>query len=208
MKAHWLTIIFVFAIVLTLGTAPTAVSVSAQEEDAQTEEFGAEAGEEGEEAEEAGGPLAVALRWINFAILFGGLGYLLRQPAAEFFETRRQGILDGLEQSRAAQKDAADRSADVDGRLTRLSTEMADIASDAEESARKERDRIVADAKKEVDRALERSQSEVERLAGGMELEIRSLIADRVVQSAEEKLRSRLTEQDHGRMVRRAVDEL
>ena len=66
----------------------------------------------------------------------------------------------------------------------------------------------MADAKKEVGRALERSQAEVDRLAGGMEMELRSLIADRVARSAEEKLRSRLTEQDHSRMVRRAVDEL
>jgi F0F1-type ATP synthase membrane subunit b/b' len=209
MKTHRLSLFLPFAIVLCLGLTPAAVSAWAQEEaGARSEEFGAEAGEVGEEGEEEGGLLAVALRWINFAILFGGLGYMLRQPAAEFFETRRQAILGGLEKSRAAQQDADERIADVNGRLAKLSTEIAGIVSDAKESARNERDRIVADAKKEVDRALERSQSEVERLAGGMELEIRSLIADRVVQSAEEKLRSRLTEQDHGRMIRRAVDAL
>ncbi len=217
MKTRWLPIRLAFAMVLILvlaglaGSMPAAVSVWAQVEEggaAQAEEFDRAAGEEGEEAEEEGGPLAVALRWINFAILFGGLGYLLREPAAEFFEARRQAILGGLEKSRAAQQDAAERIAEVDRRLSRLSTELAGIGSEAEESARTERERIVADAKKEVARALERSQAEVDRLAGGMELEIRAHIADRVVQSAEEKLRSRLTEQDHGRMVRRAVDEL
>ena len=211
MKNRLLPIFFAFAIVLTLGMpglTPVTVSAWAQEEEggaAQAEEFGAEAGEEGE-AE--GGPLAVVMRWINFAILFGGLGYLLREPAAEFFEARRQAILGALEKSRAAQKDAAERIADIDGRLSRLSTEMAGIGSNAEESARKERMRIVADAKKEVDRALLRSQAEVDRLAGGMELEIRSHIADRVLQSAEEKLRARLTDPDRGRLVRRAIDEL
>ena len=211
MKTRLLPIFFAFALVLTLGMAgltPFTVSAWAQEEEgdaAQAEEFGAEAGEEGEEE---GGPLAVVMRWINFAILFGGLGYLLREPAAEFFEARRQAILGGLEKSRAAQKDAAERLTDIDGRLSRLSTEMAGIGSDADESARQERTRIVADAKKEVDRALLRSQAEVDRLAGGMELEIRSHIADRVLQSAEEKLRARLTDPDRGRLVRRAVDEL
>jgi F-type H+-transporting ATPase subunit b len=214
MKTRLLPIFFAFALVLTLGMAGLTlftVSAWAQEEEggaAQAEEFGAEAGEEGEEGEEEGGPLAVVMRWINFAILFGGLGYLLREPAAEFFEARRQAILGGLEKSRAAQKDADERLTDIDGRLSRLSTETAGIGSDAEESARQERTRIVADAKKEVDRALLRSQAEVDRLAGGMELEIRSHIADRVVQSAEEKLRAQLTDPDHGRLVRRAVDEL
>jgi F-type H+-transporting ATPase subunit b len=214
MKTRLLPIFFAFAIVLTLGMAgltPFIVYAGAQQEEGgavQAEEFGAEAGEEGEAGEEEGGPLAVVMRWINFAILFGGLGYLLREPAAEFFEARRQAILGGLEKSRAAQKDAHERLTDIDGRLSRLSTEMAGIGSDAEESARLERTRIVVDAKKEVDRALLRSQAEVDRLAGGMELEIRSYIADRVVQSAEENLRARLTDQDRGRLVRRAVDEL
>ena len=214
MKTRLLPICLAFAMILALGLAgltPVAVAVSAQEEGGgvvQAEEFGAEVGEEGVEEAEEHGPLAVVLRWVNFAILFGGLGYLLRVPVVEFFEARRQAILGGLEKSRAAQKDASERIAAIDGRLSRLSTELAGIDSDAEESARNERERIVADAKKEVGRALERSQAEVERLAGGMELEIRAQIADRVVQSAAEKLRSRLTEQGHGRMVRRAVDGL
>ena len=215
MKTHLLPICLALAITLIFGLAagltPLGFAVSAQEEGggaAQAEEFGGEADEEGEEGAEEHGVLAVVLRWVNFAILFGGLGYLLRAPVVEFFEARRQMILGGLEKSCAAQEDASERIAAIDGRLSRLSSELAGIGSDAEESARNERERIVDDAKEVVGRALERSQAEVDRLAGGLELEIRAEIADRVVKSAAEKLRSRLTEQGHSRMVRRALDEL
>ena len=210
MKTLCLSICPALAIVLSIGLTATAVSVRAQGErgGAALSQAGEISAADNEEGEEEGGPLAVAMRWINFALLFGGLGYLLRRPAAEFFEARRQSIQGGLERSRAAGKNADQRLTDIDARLSRLSTEMAGIGSDAEESARNERDRIMADAKNEVARALERSQAEVDRLAGGMELEIRSLIADRVVLSAGEKLRARLTEQEHGRIVRRAADGL
>ena len=215
MQTLWLPKLFAIGIVLTLaliGLTPAAVPVWAQQQGAgltlsQAEEFDTEAGEEGEESEE-GGLLSVAMRWFNFILLFGGLGYLLRRPAAEFFEARRQEILGGLEKSRAAQREADERIAEIDSRLSSLSVAMASIGSEAEQSARNERERIVADANKEAERALARSQAEVDRLAGGMELEIRAHIADRVIQSAEEKLRASLTGQDQGRLVRRAVDGL
>ena len=205
MKFRWLPVFLALAFVAAVLLAPGAISVSAQEgveAAAAAEEFGGEAG-----AEE-GGLLALVMRWINFAILFGGLGYLLRQPVAEFFETRRQQILGGLEKSRAAQNDATRRIADIDGRLASLATEIAAIGVDADKSAHKERERIVADAKKEVGRALHRSEVEVDRVSGVMEAEIRAQIADHVVREAEEKLRSRMTDQDHGRLVRRAVEGL
>ena len=210
MNTRWLSIIGVPAFALLFGLTPASLTAFAQEaeteEASEAEEGAGEESEEGEEEE--GGPLALAMRWLNFAILFGGLGYLLREPAVAFFEARREEILGGLQKSRAAQKDAAARMSDVEGRLSRLSTEMAGIKSDAEESARTERERIVADAEVEAGRAVEQSGAEIERLARGMEQEIRSHIAEGVVRSAEEKLRSKLTGDDHGRIVRRAVDKL
>jgi F-type H+-transporting ATPase subunit b len=165
-------------------------------------------GEEAEHAEEAEGPLAVLFRWINFAILFGGLGYLLRQPARDFFEQRQAEIRGGLEKSRQAQADATSRMSEIDGRLAKLTDEIAQIASVADDSARKERARIIADAKVEASRALGQSEAEVERLARGMEREIREQVADRVVEQAEEILRAKLTDQDSGRLIQRAVEKL
>ncbi len=207
MKIRWLSIFGVLAFALVIGLTPAPFTARAQE--AEIEEVSeAEEGEAEEGEEEEGGPLALAMRWINVIILFGGLGYLLREPAVAFFEARKEEILGGLQKSRAAQKDAAARMSEIEGRLSRLSAEMAGIKSDAEESARTERERIVADAKVEAGRAVEQSGAEVQRVARGMEQEIRSHIAEGVVRSAKEKLRSRLTGDDHGRIVRRAVDDL
>lgn len=166
-----------------------------------------EVGEPGVEEEHAS-PLDVVFRWVNFIILFGGLGYLLRQPAAEFFETRRATILGGLERARAAQADADKRMSGIEGRLANLSEDLASIRSEAEASARSERDRIVADAKLEVDRALEQSREEVERMVRGLELEIRGHIADLVLVRAEQELRNRIDDQARGRLLGRALQEL
>lgn len=155
-----------------------------------------------------GGPLSIILRWVNLAILLGGLGYLLRKPAAEFFNARSNDITTGLERSRHAQNAATQRMADIEQRLSQLSVATAQIQSDARVSAETERDRIVADARAEAGRAVVQSQADVERLRQGMELEIREYIADNLIEVASSKLRSRLTEEDQGRMVRKAVERL
>ncbi len=172
---------------------------------------------EGAEAVEAGAGLVeeehidwsgLLLRWVNFTILFGGLGYLLRQPAADFFKTRLGAIQSGLEGAREARAGAEEKMVEIESRLSRLSSELEEIRSDAEKSAEGERERIVADAKGEVTRALKQSQAEVDLLARRMGQEIRAEVADRVIERTEEQLRSRLSEADRERIVKRAVEEL
>ena len=97
---------------------------------------------------------------------------------------------------------------EIESRLSRLSSELEEIRSDAEKSAEGERERIVADAKGEVTRALKQSQAEVDLLARRMGQEIRAEVADRVIERTEEQLRSRLSEADRERIVKRAVEEL
>lgn len=209
MKTLWQAFLLALVIGLALARAEAAIQEQPVEVDPATavetadESLGGEAAEHAEE-----GPLAVLFRWINFTILFGGLGYLLRRPAREYFEQRQAEIRGGLEKSRQAQAEAARRMSEIDHRLAKLTEEISRIGSVADESARKERERIIADAKIEASRALGQSKAEVERLARGMEREIQEQVAERIVEQAEGILRARLTEQDSERLIRRAVEEL
>lgn len=204
MKVLWVAAL----LVLELGTA-TAVCGWAQQGVPGSETGQAVGATEEGEALESGAeeatPLAILFRWVNFAILFGGLGYLLRKPAREFFEARHTEIRSGLERSRRAQEDAAKRMGDIESRLSQLSVELGEIRSAAEASAQSEGERIVADAKIEAARAVARSEVEIGRLARGMERQIREHIADQVIARAEARLRAGLSDDDRERMVRQAV---
>ena len=182
---------------LVLGIGP----VWAQEESGAP---GAEAAAE----EEHGSVLDVVLRWLNAAVLFGGLGYLLRKPASEFFEARRQGILDGLGRAQRAQEESDRKLADIEARLTQLSADAAQIQEDAKASSEAERERIVADGRLEVGRAMEQSRAEIERLVRGFEQEIRAHMADLVIDGATERLRAQISEDAQRRIVRRFVNEI
>ena len=187
----------VLLLVLMLGTG----SVWAQEE------AGA-AGAEAPADEEHGSARDIVFRWLNVAVLFGGLGYLLRKPASDFFEARRQAIQDGLGRAQKAQEESDRKLTDIEARLTQLSAEAAQIQEDAKAAAATERERIVADGRLEVNRAMEQSRAEIERLTRGFEQEIRAHMADLVIDAATERLRAQISEDAQRRIVGRFVSEI
>jgi F-type H+-transporting ATPase subunit b len=161
---------------------------------------GTEIDERAAEAEHES-PYAVVFRWVNFLILFGGLGYLVREPALEFFESRRQAIQGGLESAEKAQADSTKQLAAIEDRIARLASEIERIRTEANASAESERQRVVRDAKIEADRVLEQSRQEIERMARGFQMEIRAHVADLVVAGAEKRLKSEITEADQKRII-------
>lgn len=162
----------------------------------------------GEAAEEHESPWAVVFRWANFAILFGGLGYLLKKPAQEFFETRRNEITTGLERARQAQESAHTRMSDIEQQLSRLSSEIMALRAEADRESVVERDKIVAEAKREVDRVVEQSRQEIERMSRSAQREIKETVADLVIERAGKTLRAEMTQDDQKRVVVRFIKNL
>ena len=195
---------------LLLGIGPVWAQEEAGAAGADASATGAEAAEEALAAneEEHGSVLDVVLRWLNAAVLFGGLGYLLRKPASEFFEARRHAIQDGLGRAQRAQEESDRKLADIEARLTQLSADAAQIQEDAKASSEAERERIVADGKLEVGRAMEQSRAEIERLVRGFEQEIRTHMADLVIDGATERLRAQISEDAQRRIIGRFVNEI
>src|SRR5215471_13418641 len=90
-----------------------------------------------ETAEES--PLKTAWKWFNLLVLLGGIGYLLKKPAVEFFETRKREITAGLERAKTAQEESGRRMTEIEKRLGRLSEEIASLRSQADTESAKEK---------------------------------------------------------------------
>jgi len=191
---------------LWLGGPP---AICAGQEDPEADPAVTESEEpvEEEHAEEHS-PMDTIFRVFNFVLLFGGLAYLLRAPAAAFFAARRQEIQGGLARARSSQADAVARLAGIEGRLARLTTETESIRAEAEASARTEKGRILRDTKHEADRALAQSRAEADRLARGIDRDVRRDIAARVVERAQAELGRRMSDEARAHAIRRAVNQL
>jgi F-type H+-transporting ATPase subunit b len=153
-------------------------------------------------------PIKTAWKWVNLLILLGGVGYLLRKPAREFFETRKKEITSGLERAQTAQQESARRMNEIEKRLSRLSEEIASLRTQADAESAKERENILAEAKRDVDRLVDQSRQEIDRIARGIERDIRAKIADAVIDRAGRTLETKMTEDDQKRVVVRFLSKV
>jgi F-type H+-transporting ATPase subunit b len=167
-----------------------------------------EAGAHGEKAHEEEGPLGTVFKWANLLVLIGGVVYLLRKPAREFFETRKKDITIGLERAKTAQEESSRRMADIEKRLARMSQDIAAMKTEAEADSSKERESILAEAKRDMERLVEQSRQEVDRIARGIERDIKGKIADAVVERAGRTLETQMTEDDQKRVVVRFLNKV
>jgi F-type H+-transporting ATPase subunit b len=168
-----------------------------------------EAGEHSktEEAKEES-PITIAWKWVNLLILLGAAGYLLKKPALAFFETRRTEITSGLERAKTAQEESGRRMNDIEKRLGRLSEEIASLRTQADAESAKEREKILADARRDMERLVDQSRQEVDRIARGIERDIKTKIADAVIDRAGHTLETQMTEDDQKRVVVRFLSKV
>ena len=93
----------------------------------------------------------LAFKWINLVILLGGLVYLLRKPAREFFNTRKNEITSGLQRAQTAHDESARRMREIEQRLSRLSSEIESLRVQANAESAQEREKILDEAKRDVE---------------------------------------------------------
>jgi F-type H+-transporting ATPase subunit b len=153
-------------------------------------------------------PIKTAWKWVNLLVLLGGIAYLLKKPALDFFETRKKEITSGLERAKTAQEESARRMTEIESRLGRLSDEIASLQTQADAESAKEREAILADARHDMERLLDQSRQEVDRIARGIERNIRAQIADAVVDRAGKTLETQMTEDDQKRIVVRFLSKV
>jgi F-type H+-transporting ATPase subunit b len=175
--------------------------------------FAAEEAQHGASSGEHGGghaesPLAAVWKWGNFLILFGGLGWYLRQPLREFLETRSRSIEEGLASGRLARESALKQMSEIENRLVRLDDEVRALRAQAVKEAEEERARILESAKIEAQKILEMAHREIEGLKKSARLELKAHVADLAVKLAEERLQKSVGSEENKRLVLRFLDSL
>src|SRR5450432_4032484 len=82
------------------------------------------------------------LKWANFLILAGALGYLIGKHAGPFFAARSGSIRKDMEESRQQRQAAEAQAAEVDRRLANLEKEIAALRGDSQAEAQAEIERM------------------------------------------------------------------
>jgi F-type H+-transporting ATPase subunit b len=165
---------------------------------------GAEAAKEG--GHEAGHE--ALYKWINFILLAGGLGYVLRKPAREFFLQRSASIRKSLEEGRKALETSQAQLRAVEEKLQHFEEAMAAFRAVALREMEEEHARIRQTAAEEAARMMESVRTQMDVAGQQAQLELRLFTAQMAVELAEKMIVQRLDEAGQRRLVNQFVARL
>ena len=161
--------------------------------------------EEGGEAAGKGGFLGKA---INFVVLFGGLAYLLSKPLRNYLRKRSEDIRKALDEARQARLDAERKLQEVQKKLAVLEDEVGRIVKAAESDGFQAKDNIKAMADKEAERIKTFAGQEIEMQLRAGKQELKEYTAELAAALAEARLKEKITDQGHSRLIDKSIEKL
>ena len=127
--------------------------------------------------------------FINFAVLAGLLGLLLSKKLPGIFTSRNESIQKRMEEARKTSEEARQRLKQVEARLSRLDVEITEMRREAEENARTEETRVLAEGEAERRRIVSSAEQEIAAVAGNARRELKAYAAELAVNLASKKIR-------------------
>ena len=147
-------------------------------------------------------------KWINFALLVGGLGYILHKPLREFFSQRSASIRKSLEEGRKALESSQAQLAAVEDKLGRLEAEIKAFKASVARDIFAERERLQKETAVEAERILASGRTQIEATARAARVELKSYAAQQAVRLAEQMIRERLDDTVRRSLVSQFVEGL
>ncbi len=145
---------------------------------------------------------------INFVVLFGGLAYLLRKPLGSLLEKRSQDIQRTLKETEASRKEAEQKLQEVKAHLAGLGEEIEKMRKEAAVEGQRERERTLQLAQKEAEKIKYFTGQEIEMLTRAGIQELKEFTAELAASLAEERIRKKMTLEDHTQLIDKSIERL
>jgi F-type H+-transporting ATPase subunit b len=145
---------------------------------------------------------------VNFLILFGGLGLVMRKPLKAMLAKRTADIGDSIRDAEGARAAAETKSEGSKARLAGLDREIGLLKAAAEEEGRRQTGRISQAAAGEAERLKKLTRQEVEEQVRLGVRELKAHAAARATDLARERIRKRLTPELQAALIDKSIDRL
>jgi len=161
-----------------------------------------------EENQHSGSGAVMIGKVLNFVILFGGLGWLLRKTIRDFLEARGQQVRQALEEAAQERKIWQEKQAEMTSRLAKLEEELARIREESIRQAEKRKQEIINLARQEAERIKALTHKEIEWLYQRNLLKLKEYAATMAVSLARQKIKEALSPERHHQIVAKSIDNL
>ena len=148
---------------------------------------------------------ALLVQVVNFAILAGGLVYLLKKPFKAYLIRRRESVKERIDEAERLIKEAEQLKDVYEGRLSALGSEIEAFRSSAMAEMEKERAKIVGEAQGLASRIREQARLAYEQEMKETMAKVRAEVSERTIKAAEATVREMFKKEDHDRMVQEFI---
>lgn len=149
-----------------------------------------------------------AWRILNLILFCAILWYFTRNIIKGFFRTRKQTIQDTLAELEKRREDEKAKLAEIEKRIANLESERNEILNESRAQAERLKNGIVADAQRQAGQIVEQAKRAAENEGRAMLEQVRSTVANEIVDAAAKALAGKLTEAEHDKLIANSLDKV
>jgi len=164
----------------------------------------AEAGGEDSGASTGG----LIFRWLNFVLVFGGIGYLIAKHGGTFFRANAKAIAASITEASAAKAEANRELREVETKIARLDQEVAELREAARRDTAAETERLRVSGLVEMEKIGQAARGELVASERAAQQELREIAAAMAVERAGALVNSRMNGEIRARMFHAFLGEL
>lgn len=147
-------------------------------------------------------------RWLNFAIVFGGIAYLAVKMGGPYFRAQAEQTAQKIAEGARAREAAERQKKEIEQKLAGLDDEIKRMRVEAKRDAEGEAKRLRELARSEADKIERAAQLEIEAAGRAANQELKTLAARLAIERAEAMLRKEMTPQAETGLFRTFVAEM
>jgi F-type H+-transporting ATPase subunit b len=158
-------------------------------------------------AEQAGekkeAPENLTAKWINFAILAGGLGFIAVKVGGPAFRAKKQAILNDMEAAAGRAEAAAREAAEIDQKMAGLQAEVAALRVEAQQQMAAEAVRVREETAQHVEKLNQAAQHEIASATKHAQQQLKAQAAELALDLAAKKIAARVDDSVQATLVDR-----
>jgi F0F1-type ATP synthase membrane subunit b/b' len=163
---------------------------------------------EGAAPNPADSPVGVIFRWINFALVFGGIAYLVAKHGGAFFSANARAISASIREGTAAKEEANRQLQEVETKISRLNQEVDGLRESARRDSAAETERLNVSGQAEIEKIQVAARAELGATERAAKQELRAMAASLAVERAGELVASRMDNNIRSKLMRTFLAEL
>jgi F0F1-type ATP synthase membrane subunit b/b' len=147
---------------------------------------------EGAEPDPAESSTGLIFRWLNFALVFGGIGYLLAKHGGAFFNANAKAIAASIHEAAAAKAEADRALSEVNAKIARLDQEIAEMREAARRNWNAESERLRVSGLAEIEKINQAARAEFVASERVAQQQLREMAASMAIEQAGKLIDSRM----------------